>query len=293
MSFDTTKAIDYMKGELDAKVEQIQPRLRDKCILRPFTGEFFTWDGIDGIEAVEVDSDTGDTQFQNIETNRRRGSSKLISAAVLIGKKNASEVFWNSSDEYASQILAAMGRKVDRIITAAAFSDVLTGKEFGTTKTFANDGGQTVDATGGLTFEKLLDIKAAFTKNDITTEDGAKITLILTENEHTMLMKETELTSQDFVGQYSIESGMMTNALGMDIVQFGSGARVPALDVTGGVRSCIAMATKGIAYGLKEDIEVTIDRRPDKNNAYQILAQMQTGALRTQGARMVKFTTTA
>lgn len=60
-----------------------------------------------------------------------------------------------------------MERQFDRVGVEAAFADVQTGREFDTTVTFAADGGTTINATAGLVYERLLEIRKFWRNNEV------------------------------------------------------------------------------------------------------------------------------
>ena len=114
----------------------------------------------------------------------------------------------------------------------------------------------------------------------------------ITGDEHTALMKENELISGDFTRNFVVEKGSMVHAAGLDLIKFAANARVPVLPVSGGVRSCFAMTSRGLCYGLSQDMEITIKDRPDLVNVNQVQITGILGAVRTEGVHVQKVTTT-
>lgn len=128
---------------------------------------------------------------------------------------------------------------------------------------------------------------------EIGTEMEEKLSLLITGEEHTDFMQESELTSGDFTRQFAVEKGRIVNGSGIDFVQFGGKVSNPILSVSAGnVRSCIALAENGIQVGLAKDAEVYVDIRPDLNRAKQVQAVLMLGAVRKEGVRVQEFQTT-
>jgi hypothetical protein len=203
----------------------------------------------------------------------------------------------NPQSDYAQACVRALERKFDRVGVDVMFADVLTGRDFETTVTFANDDGLTVNATGGTTYEKLLEAKQNFIDNEVGNEIPERIIMGIAGKEHTALMGEVELTSGDYTRQYVIENGSIAKALGMDLILYGGGVSGsianPILPVASGVRSCFAMSERALCYGLAADTSVNIDKRTDYVEVTQVQTIIELGAVRTEGKLIQKFTTTA
>jgi hypothetical protein len=223
---------------------------------------------------------------------RRRLRMREFRCTIYLDKKDALETLIDPQKNYSLAVAKAMFRKFDALVAEAAFADVLTGKQFTTTTTFAADGGLTVAATSGLTYEKLLEIQENFIDNDVGTDMPESMYLTVTGEEHTDLMGETELTSGDFSRQMAVERGNIVNAAGLDIIKFGANASAPILDVTSAVRSCIAATNNGICVGMAEELMIEVDKRPDLNGLTQVQASLFMGAVRSEGALVQKVTTT-
>jgi hypothetical protein len=197
----------------------------------------------------------------------------------------------NPDGEYAKAVAAALNRQWDRVIQSAAFADVLTGRDFETTVTATNDGVLNVDATAGLTYEKMLEIAQNFINNDVDFEAGAF--LQITGKEHTQLMGEAELISGDFTRDYNVENGRIKRALGFDLIAFGASATNPIIPVASSQRKLIAAAKDAFCIGLSKDISIKVEERPDMIETHQVQAIVEIGAVRTEGKLLQSVTTTS
>jgi len=186
-----------------------------------------------------------------------------------------------------------MLRQYDRVAYEAAFADVLTGRDFETTVTAATDGVDTVNATAGLTYEKLLELRQNFYDNDVGLDENEKIFLTITGKEHTALMGEEELISGDFTRDFVVENGRISRALGMDLVPFAGGVANPIIGVSGGTRTLLAASSRGICLGVSKEMSIKIEERPDYIETKQVQVVMEIGAVRTEGVLVQKVTTTA
>lgn len=290
-NIDTALVIQFSE-QVHVKAQQMKSRLRDSTEQKMVKGEDYAYEDIGSLEAIEITSRHQDTVGQDISHGRRRIRMREFRATIYLDKKDQLETLIDPQRNYAQAVARALYRKYDAIAVEAAFADVATGKSFGTTVTFANDGGLTVDATSGLVYEKLLEINENFIDNDVGTDEIEDYFLTVSGEEHTDLMGETELTSGDFVRSFSVEKGKMVMAAGLELKHFAANAASPILSVASSQRSCVAASKRGICVGISEELTIEIDKRPDKNNMTQVQASMFMGAVRTEGKLVQKVTTT-
>lgn len=289
---DTALAIQFA-DQVHTNGQQMKTRLRDKVEVVPLSTHDKTVETLDSLEAIEITSRHQKTQGQDIVHGRRRLRMREFRCTIYLDNKDEIGVLVDPERNYAASVARAMYRQFDRIVTEAALATVYTGREMTTPLTAAQDGVQTVDATAGLTYEKLLEIGENFMDYEIGTEMDESMCLLHSGEEHTDLMQESELTSGDFTRQFAIEKGKIVNAAGLDLVAFGGKVNNPILSVDGSnVRDCIAMAEHGVQIGLAKDAEVFVDIRGDLNRAKQVQAVLMLGGVRKEGARIQKVQTT-
>lgn len=289
---DTALAIQFA-DQVHTNGQQMKTRTRDKVNVVPMSTQDMTVETLDSLEAIEITSRHQKTQGQDIVHGRRRLRMREFRCTIYLDNKDEVSVLIDPERNYAASVARAMYRQFDRIVLDAALADVYTGKDMTTLVTAANDGVQTVDATSGLTYEKLLEITQGYTDYEIGTEMEEDFYLALSGEEGTDLMQETELTSGDFSREFAVDKGKIVRAAGHQLVYFGGKVSNPMLSVTAGnVRSCVSWASNAIQVGLAKDAEVFVDIRPDLNRAKQVQAVLMLGAVRKEGARVKKVTTT-
>jgi hypothetical protein len=275
--------------------QQTQSRLKPYMKLRTFDkGEDMAYDSIG-----QVTGQIQNTRFQPIVHSapvwgRRKIGKDRFYCAIPIDDLDKLDAICDPQSEYHTVAAAELRRFMDRISIAAAFADVLTGKNFGTTVDATTDGVLEVDATAGLTYEKLLEADENFIDNEIGNEAPAKKLICITGQEHTALMKETELTSGDFSRQYSIEKGVMQSALGFDLLKFGGRGGSPMIEVNeDDERLCPVISEGGICVGIQREFFVEVEKRTDLLNTWQLVISSIAGAVRTEGKRVQLLKTTA
>ena len=276
------------------KAQQMRSRLRDKVEQKMVKGEDYSYEDLGSLEAVEILSRHQDTVGQDISHGRRRLRMREFRATIYLDKKDEIETLIDPQRNYSLSVARALYRKFDAIAVEAAFASVSTGKDFSTTTTFASDGGTTVNATSGLTYDKLLEIEQNFIDGDVGTDEMEDFYLAITGDENTDLKSETELMSGDFSRQYAndAKNGKLQYANGLELVHFAGGAPSPILPVSGGTRDCLAASKRGICVGVSHELKIEVDKRPDKNNMIQVQAVMMLGAVRTEGKLIQKVQTT-
>lgn len=277
---------------LHVKAQQIRARTRQFVQIKQMTGDLYAYDGLGSIEAQEVFGRIQKTEFSDIDHNRRKIARRRFSLTLPIDDMDVRGVLLNPEGEYAGASIRAMERVFDRVVSGSMFADVNTGRDFDNTVTFAADGGFTVDATAGLTYEKLLEIKQNFIDADVGNDIPETIYMGISGDEHTALMKETELTSGDFSRQFVVDKGEIVRAVGIELVRFAANAQTPILTVSGGVRSCFAASTRGTCVGLSKEMTLKIQDRPDYVDVKQVQINFILGAVRTEGVLVQKVNTT-
>lgn len=274
------------------EAQQMKSRLRPYVEIKKIKGDDYAYDGMGTIEAREITGRVQPVVFDELEHKRRKLGRKRFALTIPVDSSDVRGQLLDPQSNYAGEIVKAMERQFDRVVYEAMFADVLTGRDFDTTVTFANDGGLTVDATAGLTYEKLLEIHQNFIDNEVGNDMNEKIVMAISGDEHTALMSEIELISGDYTRDYVVENGQIQRALGIHLIKFGAGTASPILSVAGGVRSCFAMSTRGICVGMSEDIKLKITERDDYIETTQVQVIMEMGAVRTEGVLVQKVTTT-
>ena len=184
MSIDNALVTEF-SDMVHAEAQQLSSRLKNKMIVKQMSGDIFAYDGLGRVEAREVSGRNVAVTFDDIAHSRRKISRRRFVIVLPIDASDVRGALMNPESEYAKAVAAGMMRQYDRVAYDAAFADVLTGREFGTTVTAANDGVATVDASAGLTYEKLLEIKQNFMDNDVGVDQNESIYMTITGKEHT------------------------------------------------------------------------------------------------------------
>lgn len=283
--------------EFSALVHQVAQqkaaRLKPHVQIKQMSGDLWAYDGLGSVEAREIEGRVVKADFDDIEHNRRKLSRRRFIINLPVDASDVRGSLLNVDSEYAEACANGMVRQMDRVMAGAAFADVLTGRDFETTVTATADGVVAVDATAGLTYEKLLEINQNFIDEDVGTDMNESLYLTITGKENTQLMQETELTSGDFTRELSVDKGKMVFAAGMNLIHFAANRPQPILAVESAQRKLIAASSRGICLGISKDMSITIQERNDLVETHQVQIVMEIGAVRTEGALIQEVSTTA
>ena len=263
-TLDTNTQIQFQSA-LDAQLQQTAARLRPYTVSKPLGKDETYYDSIGTIEAIKYSGSHADIPDMEIQHYRRQWSWESFIIALRVDGNDVERVVTDPTSSYIEECAKAVERQYDRLAVAAMFAAVNTGKAAGTSVSAASDGVITVDATSGITFEKLLEIEQNFINNNVTTDMDRRIALGITGKEHTALMKETELTSGDYSRKFVIDRGRIQSALGMDMVLYAGsyGSQTVALpmipEITSGtIRDSFCMAEGAICVGIVKEKQVQV-----------------------------------
>lgn len=274
------------------KSQQIRSRLRPNFQVIPMVGDKFAYDGLGNVEAREVQGRIQKVIFDDIEHLRRKIGRRRFVVTLPIDQADVRGILIDPQGRYAEACTRAMERVFDRVGIEAALADVYTGENFETTVSFATDGGNTVTATAGVTYEKLLELNKFWINNEVGTDMPEKKMLLFTGTEHEALMKEIELTSGDYSRKYVVDRGEITEGLGIQFIPYGASVPSPLLSVASTTRSCIGLTSRGLVYGLSKEFGISVEKRTDLVETSQVQIIGELGAVRTEGLLVQKFTTT-
>jgi hypothetical protein len=291
-SIDTALITEF-SDMVHHQAQQMQSRLKPYAKVQQMSGDLWAYDGLGRVEAREVLGRNAPATFDDITHNRRRIARRRFVINLPIDASDVRGALLNPESEYAKAVAAGMLRQYDRVMYQAAFADVLTGRDFGTTVTATNDGVVVVDATAGLTYEKLLEVRQNFYDRDVGVDDSEQIYLTIGGREHTNLLGEIELTSGDFGRQMPVDKGRIASALGMDLVLFASSVASPIIPASGGERQLLAASSRGIVLGVSKEMSIKIEPRNDLIETTQVQVLCEIGAVRSEGVLVQRVRVTA
>ena len=284
--------ITGFSAQVHVAAQQMKARLRDKVVLKQMVGDNFAYDGLGEVDAIEQTGRHQPVVFSDIEHTRRKISRRRFTLTLPVDDSDVRGALMSPSSEYPAAVAKAMERVFDRVVVEAMFASVSTGRNMDTTVTFASDNGDTINATAGTTYEKLLEAGRLFTDDEVGNDLPEKFYMGITGDEEEDLMLETELTSGDFSRSYVIDKGEITRAYKYELTKFGGAATSPILSVSGGTRDCFIMSSRAMCVGISKQVGINVQPRNDLHETTQVEAVVELGAVRTEGKLIKKFQTT-
>lgn len=198
--------------------------------------------------------------------------------------------------QLAKEAMGAIKREMDLIMYERMFSSVRVGKQGETTLTFTQDGGRTLDLTGGWTYDSWRAIMRLFASKEIGLDANNKVVVGVTDDEQSVFMDTAELNNTLQANSFSQQRDSLgyKSILGHDIVTFGSNPddHDPMLAVSGGQRTCFIMARDAMIGVMRDNIQTEIVHLKETTlNTIQLRIAVEVGAVRKLGSMLVKALT--
>jgi hypothetical protein len=273
--------------------QQKQSRLRQWCQVESgIVGQSKSVERLGKAEAYDITSRHADTKFVEVPHSRRWIDLQDKGWAELIDKIDKVRLLADPSQGYAMLANAAMNRQMDDIILTAARGNSRTNQGLSVLPSTQKIG---VSASN-LTLAKLLAAKEILDANEVDDDasmamDGqspneatARV-IVVNAKMLTSLYGTTEIKSVDYNSVKALAQGQIDTFLGFKFVR---SERV-AKDVTATTGYAACWSRGCVALGIGQEISTSVDRRPDKNNAWQVFCDMSIGGSRLEDEGVVEI----
>lgn len=270
--------------------QQKQARLRPWCQIESgIVGASKSVERMGAADAYDITSRHSDTKFVEVPHSRRWIDLADSGWAELIDKLDKVRLLADPTAGYAAMANAALNRKIDDAILTAARGNARTNNGYSalpSTQKIAH-------SSLGLTLAKLLTAKEILDANEVDDDasiDGQSNTttsrvMVVNAKMLTSLYGTTEIKSIDYNSVKALTQGMVNTFLGFTFVR--SERLFKDASATAGY--AVAFARSCVALGIGQDISASVDKRPDKNNAWQVFADMSIGAARIEDEGVVEI----
>lgn len=287
-----TALITQFSDMVHVRAQQMKSRLRQHFAIRKMTGDVWAYDGIGIVDATEQNERIAPVEFNSVEWNRRKIARRRFVITLPLDSSDVRAMLTNPQNDYSGVCIRAIERVFDRVGIQALFASVYTGRDFSTTVTAATDGVATVDATAGLTYEKMVEIRRRFVNAEVGNDMPETFLFLCTGDEEAALMQETALINSLYTRQSVVDKGELKYAVGFEVIKYGGSVLYPMLAVSSGTRANAALSTRGLVYGMSLDLQLKIQERSDLVETTQVQAIIQLGAVRTEGVLVQQVNTT-
>lgn len=264
------------------KAQQKKSRLRNTVLIKSDArGEECFMDQVDSIDAVDITSRYEKTPVHEPSHARRRVS--LIGSVVnpVLDPNDAVKMIVDPTSSYVMIGSAAMGRKFDDRIIAAATGTAYTGKT-GTTAVTLPASQKVAHGGTGMTIDKWLAALEIIHGNDVDEEEEKF--LIITSVQLTELLNSTEIKSADYNSVKALVNGQLDQYLGCKVIR----SERLGLD-SNGDRQVLLYCRTGIGLAISQEVVARIDERKDLNYAKQVYFRAHLGATRLEEEKVVEI----
>ena len=271
--------------------QQRQSRLRAWCgVESGIVGQSKSTERMGKTEAYDITSRHADTKFVEVPHSRRWLDLQDKGWAELIDKLDKVRLLADPTNGYSALANAALNRATDQIILTAARGNARSNSGL-----VALPAGQKISVSASsLTLAKLLTAKEILDGNEVDDDaslqaDGQGGTparvIVVNAKMLTSLYGTTEIKSIDYNSVKALVQGAIDTFLGFRFVR----TELVAKDATAITGYAVAWSRGCMNLGIGQEINTAVDRRPDKNNAWQVFADMSLGATRVEDEGVVEI----
>lgn len=255
---------------------------------RGIVGSSKSVERIGATEAYDIVSRHADTQYVNTPHSRRWIDLADKGWADLVDELDKIKMLGDPTSPYLRMGVAALNRKKDAIIYAAARGTARTGSG---TQVLPSAQKVAVASTG-LTVAKLLAAKEILDAAEIDAEDtgmaadGQAVpmrTVITNTAGISDLLNTTEVKSSDYNTVKALAQGKMSDFLGFHFVRY------ERLATSSTTKYAVAFGRNSVCLGIGQDVVASIDKLPGKNMSVQVYARMSLGAVRVEDEGVVEI----
>jgi hypothetical protein len=280
--------------------QQTKTRMRGACMSGTHYGnQAAPIDQYGTVEMTDVTTRYAPMQRSDANLDRRWLVPLDADVAQQVDTFDKLRLLTDPQSIYVRGAVAAANRKFDDRIGAAFFASAMTGVN-GATATIFDATNQVVGVNvggtaSGLNIAKLETGRKILLANETIGDEGSgeKIYVAITATEHQSLMNEIQVISLDFNTSVAYdEQGMIRSWRGFNFIhQERAWITTTATDDQSGASRALPMwLPSGMYLGIWNDIETSIDPRPDlRGRPWQAYTKLSANATRTEEKRVVKI----
>lgn len=289
MSFQvTTHFVQQYSTNIQLLLQQKGSKLRDAVTVNSYVGKAAkAVEQVGAVEPVKNQSRHSDTPLISTPADARWVYPNDYDWADLIDDQDKLRMLIDPTSSYVQNGVYALGRAQDKEIIAGLFGSSNTGENGSTAVAFPS-AQQVAVTTGssaatGLNIAKLREAKKKLMAANVDI-DNDPLYVAITAAEHDALLNEAQVISMDYNAKPVLVDGKVTSFMGFQFIH----TELLTTDADG-YRRIPVWAKSGMHLGMWNDIKTSIDRRPDKRNAYQVYVTGTYGATRLEEKKVVEI----
>lgn len=313
MSFNVSTAfVQQYSTNVNMLLQQQGSRLRSAVQNMKFQGKAASMaEQFGQVSPVRNQSRHSDTPLISTPQDKRWIYPNDYDWADLVDSQDKLRMLIDPTSSYAMAGAWAMGRAIDDEIIAGILGSNNTGENgtsaTGTLYAYNSNSQSVAAATGaaaatGLNIAKLRLAKRKLLEADLDV-DNDTLYCVISAKQHDDLLNEAQAISLDYNTKPVLVDGKITQFMGFNFIH---SERIPgAANFNAGINPGYAssdadgsyvagsrwivpvFAKSGVALGMWNDVQTSIDRRPDKRNSYQVYVTGTFGAARMEEKRCV------
>lgn len=294
--FVTTAFVQQYSTNIAMLLQQQGSRLRGAVMEHGFVGKAATVvEQFGAVTPVKNLARHSDTPLISTPQDRRWVYPTDYDWADLIDSQDKLRMLIDPTGPYTQAGVMAMGRAMDDEIINGFFGTNNTGENGTTAVTFPS--GQIVaanvgaSANTGLNVAKLRAAKKLLMQAEVDI-DNDQLFVAITAQQHDNLLNEVQAISLDYTDRPVLVEGRIRAFMGFNFIhseRIPGGPSYTGSVSTGGLYYVPCWAKSGLALGMWNDVQASVDKRPDKRNSWQVYVTATVGATRTEEKRCVQI----
>lgn len=287
----STAFVQQYNDTIAMLAQQMDERMRPTVMVDSnFLGQNKFYDQYGTDTFSEIMSRYADTPLSITNFGRRMVTPSFLVSATLEDPQDALATLVDVKSAFYQAKMFAAARKIDLILITAATANAFTGQT-GTTSTpflagniiadtFANGATAT-----GLTKAKMIRAKRLLDAAEVPEWNR---TFVVQAGQLEDLLNTTEVSSIDFNTIKSLVDGSLKRWLGFDLAHSEQLTQVTSTLGGSTDTACLAYQKTGLQLAIQKNPEGSIDRRIDKNYAWQVYMSFAMGATRMEEVKVVQ-----
>jgi hypothetical protein len=306
MSFNVSTAfVQQYSTNVMMLLQQQGSRLRSTVTPYKFVGKAASMaEQFGAVSPVRNQGRHSDTPLISTPQDKRWIYPNDYDWADLIDSQDKLRMLIDPTSSYAMAGAWAMGRAIDDEIISGIFNSNNTG-ENGTSATGLlsayNSGSQAVGASvgasgnTGLNIAKLRAAKRILLASEVDV-DNDQLFMAITAKQHDDLLNEAQAISLDYNSKPVLVDGKISQFMGFNFIHseripggasFNTAINPAVTGYTTGSQYLVPFwAKSGMALGVWNDIQTSIDKRADKRNSFQVYVTGTFGGARLEEKRV-------
>lgn len=265
-------------------VQQEASKFSDKVWVYPMSSNKAYVNFVGSLNVVKRTGRNAPTVFQDAAHTKRRIIAETWDVpAILIDEPDQIRMIADPASIYARAQRAAIRRKYDNLIMAAAIGNAYSADEDDTETAVPLPATQKILETGtvGLTLQKITQALEIFHTNDV--DPDVEKWMALSPKGLTDLLNEPELTIAEQNALRMVNEGKVERVRGFNMVLSNQ------LAIAGNIRSNVAWVQEGICLGVIYDIKARAEENMNYNYSTQVWASFDAQATRMQEKLVVEI----